>query len=141
VRLYHDLAQKFVDHGPVITFAFACICIQVWPTEMTIWALVIALLICKFCLDRIDKRLQVPLSCFILALVYVVPIGMIQAVTNRQVGLKWVSTIVVKAGGILLKRFACNSVVTELIVGYMLPGVSLSLCLSRPIWLKDGRKT
>jgi hypothetical protein len=29
-----------------ITFVFACICIQVWPSGMTIWALIIALLIC-----------------------------------------------------------------------------------------------
>ncbi|KAG2004332.1 peptide transporter MTD1, variant 2 [Coprinopsis cinerea AmutBmut pab1-1] len=64
----------------VITFTFACVCIQVWPTGMTIWALVIALLI---------------------ALFYVIPIGMIQAITNRQVGL---------------------NVITELIVGFMLPG-------------------
>lgn len=62
------------------TFAFACVCIEVWPTGMTIWALVIALLI---------------------ALVFTIPIGMIQAITNRQVGL---------------------NVITELIVGYILPG-------------------
>ncbi|KAF9473387.1 small oligopeptide transporter [Pholiota conissans] len=64
----------------VITFVFACICIQVWPSGMTIWALIIALLI---------------------SVVYVIPIGMIQAVTNRQVGL---------------------NVITELIVGFMIPG-------------------
>ncbi|TFK31608.1 small oligopeptide transporter [Crucibulum laeve] len=63
-----------------VTFAFACICIQLWPSGMTIWALVIALII---------------------AIVYVIPIGMIQAVTNRQVGL---------------------NVITELIVGFMIPG-------------------
>ncbi|KAF8811268.1 small oligopeptide transporter [Phlegmacium glaucopus] len=64
----------------VITFIFACVCIQLWPSGMTIWALVIALL---------------------LALVYVIPIGMIQAVTNRQVAL---------------------NVITELVVGFMIPG-------------------
>ncbi|KAF8154812.1 small oligopeptide transporter [Crassisporium funariophilum] len=64
----------------VVTFIFACVCIQLWPSGMTIWALVIALLI---------------------SLVYVIPIGMIQAVTNRQVGL---------------------NVITELIVGFMIPG-------------------
>ncbi|PPQ69348.1 hypothetical protein CVT24_001643 [Panaeolus cyanescens] len=64
----------------VVTFIFACVCIELWPTGMTIWALIIALLI---------------------ALVYVIPIGMIQAVTNRQVGL---------------------NVITELIIGFMIPG-------------------
>jgi len=51
-----------------------------WPSGMTIWGLVIALLI---------------------SLVYLIPIGMIQAITNRQVGL---------------------NVITELIVGFMIPG-------------------
>ncbi|EDR06311.1 oligopeptide transporter [Laccaria bicolor S238N-H82] len=64
----------------VITFVFACICIKVWPTQMPIWALLIALLIATF---------------------YVIPIGMIQAITNRQVGL---------------------NVITELIAGFMMPG-------------------
>ncbi|PFH48073.1 hypothetical protein AMATHDRAFT_6159 [Amanita thiersii Skay4041] len=64
----------------VVTFTFACICINVWPSGMTVWALVIALLI---------------------SLVYIVPIGMIQAITNRQVGL---------------------NVLTELIIGFMIPG-------------------
>ncbi|KAJ3500601.1 hypothetical protein NLJ89_g9722 [Agrocybe chaxingu] len=64
----------------VVTFIFACVCIELWPSGMTIWALVIALLI---------------------SVVYVLPIGMIQAVTNRQVGL---------------------NVITELIVGFMIPG-------------------
>ncbi|KAF8908210.1 oligopeptide transporter [Gymnopilus junonius] len=64
----------------VITFVLACICITIWPTGMTIWALLIALLI---------------------AVVYVIPIGMIQAVTNRQVGL---------------------NVIAELMVGFLIPG-------------------
>ncbi|TFK61872.1 small oligopeptide transporter, partial [Pluteus cervinus] len=63
-----------------VSFAFACVCIKVWPSGMTIWALVIALLI---------------------SIVYVIPIGMIQAITNRQIGL---------------------NVLTELIVGFMIPG-------------------
>ncbi|KAF8874423.1 OPT oligopeptide transporter protein-domain-containing protein [Infundibulicybe gibba] len=64
----------------LVTFAFACICIHVWPSGMTIWALVIALLI---------------------AVSYIIPIGMIQAITNRQVGL---------------------NVLTELLIGFMIPG-------------------
>ncbi|KAH8096862.1 small oligopeptide transporter [Cristinia sonorae] len=66
-----------------VTFAFACICVKVYPTQMPIWAVVVALLISLF---------------------FVVPVGMIQAVTTRQVGL---------------------NVITELIAGYMLPGMPM----------------
>ncbi|EKM53153.1 uncharacterized protein PHACADRAFT_197581 [Phanerochaete carnosa HHB-10118-sp] len=71
----------------VVTFVFACVCVEIWPTRMPIWALIVALLI---------------------ALIYVVPIGMIQAVTNRQVGL---------------------NVITELIIGYMLPGRPVAMMM------------
>ncbi|TRM57392.1 OPT oligopeptide transporter protein-domain-containing protein [Schizophyllum amplum] len=71
----------------VVTFAFACACIEVWPSGMTIWALLVALVI---------------------SLLYLVPIGMIQAVTNRQVGL---------------------NVITELIVGFMLPGKPVAMMM------------
>ncbi|GLB41159.1 putative OPT oligopeptide transporter protein [Lyophyllum shimeji] len=64
----------------VVTFTFACVCIQVWPAGMTIWALVIGLIV---------------------SVIYVIPIGMIQAVTNRQIGL---------------------NVITELIIGFIIPG-------------------
>ncbi|KAG2356062.1 OPT oligopeptide transporter protein-domain-containing protein [Suillus spraguei] len=47
-------------------FALGVISIEIWPTEMPVWAFVIALLI---------------------ALPYVIPCGMIQAITNQQVGL------------------------------------------------------
>ena len=68
----------------VITFVLAAVCIQHWPSGMTIWALVIALLIGEFSRKEFSN-LDVY---FRKALVYVIPIGMIQAVTNRQVGLK-----------------------------------------------------
>ncbi|KAI0827216.1 small oligopeptide transporter [Trametes gibbosa] len=71
----------------VVTFVFACLAIELFPTQMTIWALIVALLI---------------------ALVYIVPAGMIQAVTNRQVGL---------------------NVITELIIGYMLPGRPVAMMM------------
>ncbi|KAH9914186.1 OPT oligopeptide transporter [Epithele typhae] len=69
------------------TFPLACLCIKLYPTQMTIWALIVALLI---------------------AMVYLVPIGMIQAITNRQVGL---------------------NVITELIIGYMLPGRPIAMMM------------
>jgi len=68
-------------------FAFACISVEVWPSELPIWALIIALLI---------------------AFIYIVPIGMIQAITNQQVGL---------------------NVITELIIGYMLPGRPIAMMM------------
>jgi OPT family small oligopeptide transporter len=61
-------------------FVFGIVAIEVYHTEMPVWAFVLALAIAFF---------------------YIIPIGMIQAITNQQVGL---------------------NVITELIVGYALPG-------------------
>jgi OPT oligopeptide transporter protein len=63
----------------VSMFVFGVISIKLWPTQMPVWAFVLALII---------------------AFVYVIPIDMIQAITNQQVGL---------------------NVITELIIGYTLP--------------------
>lgn len=49
-----------------VMFVFGLVSIEVWHTEMPVWAFVFALLI---------------------SFVYTVPIGMIQAITNQQVGL------------------------------------------------------
>ncbi|KAJ7872143.1 small oligopeptide transporter [Mycena olivaceomarginata] len=66
---------------------FGIISIEVWPTGTPVWALVVAL---------------------VLALAYVVPVGIIQAITGQQVGL---------------------NVMTELIVGYALPGHPIAMML------------
>ncbi|EGN96301.1 hypothetical protein SERLA73DRAFT_112539 [Serpula lacrymans var. lacrymans S7.3] len=68
-------------------FAFGVICIEVWNTQMPVWAFVLGLII-SFC--------------------YTIPIGMIQAITNQQVGL---------------------NVITELIIGYALPGRPIAMML------------
>ncbi|KAF9233210.1 OPT oligopeptide transporter protein-domain-containing protein [Melanogaster broomeanus] len=68
-------------------FVFGIILIEVWHTEFPVWAFVLSLLIAFF---------------------YVVPIGMIQAITNQQVGL---------------------NVITELIVGYALPGRPIAMMM------------
>lgn len=68
-------------------FAFGVIGIELWPTQMPVWAFVLAL---------------------VLAYAYVVPIGMIQAITNQQIGL---------------------NVVTELVIGYALPGKPVAMML------------
>ncbi|KAF9004875.1 OPT oligopeptide transporter [Hymenopellis radicata] len=68
-------------------FALGVVSIEVWPTEMPVWAFVIALAV---------------------AFTYVVPVGMIQALTNQQVGL---------------------NVITELIIGYALPGRPIAMMM------------
>jgi len=68
-------------------FGIGIISIEVWPTQMPVWAFVLALLISFF---------------------YVIPIGMIQAITNQQVGL---------------------NVITELIIGFALPGHPVAMMM------------
>ncbi|KAI5123200.1 hypothetical protein M0805_003967 [Coniferiporia weirii] len=68
-------------------FVFGIISIEVWPTEFPVWAFVLSLII---------------------SFVYVIPIGMIQAITNQQVGL---------------------NVITELIIGYALPGRPVAMMM------------
>ncbi|KAG9310425.1 OPT oligopeptide transporter protein-domain-containing protein [Chiua virens] len=68
-------------------FVLGVISIELWHTQMPVWAFVIALLI---------------------AFSYVIPCGMIQAITNQQVGL---------------------NVVTELVIGYALPGRPIATML------------
>jgi hypothetical protein len=63
---------------------------------------------------------------FALAFAYVIPIGMIQAITNQQVGLKYVfyfNLFRIKKLTVLL------SVITELIIGYMLPGKPIAMMM------------
>ena len=71
----------------VSMFAFGVIAIEIYPTQMPVWAFVLALAV---------------------AFVYTIPIGIIQAVTNQQIGL---------------------NVITELVVGYVLPGQPLAMML------------
>ncbi|TRM62818.1 OPT oligopeptide transporter protein-domain-containing protein [Schizophyllum amplum] len=70
-----------------VTFTFGVVCIEVWPTELPVWGFIVAL---------------------VLSFAFVVPIGMIQAVTNHQVSL---------------------GIISELIVGYMLPGRPVAMML------------
>ncbi|KAL7278030.1 OPT oligopeptide transporter [Trametes coccinea BRFM310] len=71
----------------VVMFIFGVISIEVWDTQMPVWALVLALII---------------------AFIYTIPVGMIQAITNQQVGL---------------------NVITELIIGYALPGKPIAMMM------------
>ena len=68
-------------------FVFGIVSIEVWHTQLPVWAFILSLII---------------------AFVYVIPIGMIQAITNQQVGL---------------------NVITELIIGYALPGKAIAMMM------------
>ncbi|KAG6868859.1 hypothetical protein C0993_008988 [Termitomyces sp. T159_Od127] len=68
-------------------FVFGIVAIEVWETKFPVQYFILALVI---------------------AFVYIIPIGMIQAITNQQVGL---------------------NVVTELIIGYALPGHPVAMML------------
>ncbi|KAI0052774.1 small oligopeptide transporter [Auriscalpium vulgare] len=68
-------------------FVFGVVAIEVWNTQFPVWAFVLALII---------------------SFVYTVPIGVIQAITNQQVGL---------------------NVITELIIGYALPGKPIAMMM------------
>lgn len=63
----------------------SAVTIEVWPTGVPIWGLLLAISIAAF---------------------YIVPAGMIQAITNQQIGL---------------------NVITELVAGYTIPGKPLAL--------------
>lgn len=67
----------------VSQFIFSIVCLEVWHTEFPIYVFII---------------------CLMISFIYTVPIGMIQAITNQQIG---------------------TNVITELIVGYWLPGKPL----------------
>ncbi|KAI0248083.1 OPT oligopeptide transporter, partial [Lactifluus subvellereus] len=71
----------------VVVFAMSAVTIEIWPTEVPIWGLFLALSIAAF---------------------YIIPMGMIQAITNQQIGL---------------------NVIAELIAGYALPGKPLALMI------------
>ncbi|KAI0919974.1 hypothetical protein AcV5_001906 [Taiwanofungus camphoratus] len=71
----------------VTMFIFGVVSIEVWNTQFPVWALILALLI---------------------SFVYTIPIGMIQAITNQQIGL---------------------NVITELIIGYALPGKPIAMMM------------
>ena len=67
--VYPEVPQWCYAAIGLISFALGIVAIKVWDTQLPVWAYVIAIII---------------------ALVYAVPIGMIQAITNVQVGLKYV---------------------------------------------------
>jgi len=87
-------------------FVFGVIVIEVWETQLPVWAFVLALVICVFSLP---PRCSSQVLMFIYsAFIYTVPIGVIRAITNQQIGI---------------------NVITELIIGYLLPGRPIAMML------------
>ncbi|KAG8706561.1 hypothetical protein FRC09_002348 [Ceratobasidium sp. 395] len=84
---YPEVPQWWYATLGLIAFALGIVTIEVWDTKLPVWAYLISIMI---------------------AVVYLVPVGMIQAITNQQVGL---------------------NVITELIVGYMLPGRPVAMMI------------
>ncbi|KAG8737925.1 hypothetical protein FRC10_007530 [Ceratobasidium sp. 414] len=84
---YPEVPQWWYVALGLIAFVLGIVTIEVWDTKLPVWAYLISLMI---------------------ALVYLVPVGMIQAITNQQVGL---------------------NVITELIIGYMLPGRPVAMMI------------
>ncbi|CEJ91212.1 Putative Oligopeptide transporter OPT-like protein [[Torrubiella] hemipterigena] len=87
MRKYKEAPEWWFMAIFAVNFAFGLIASQVWPTHMPWWSYIIAILIGS--------------ALFI-------PIGIIQAITNQQVGL---------------------NIVTEMIFGYMLPGRPVAMML------------
>lgn len=98
-------------------FAFGVISIELWPTQMPVWAFVLALAI---------------------SLVYVIPIGMIQAITNQQIGLNVITELIIGYDSLhiqmLMLRLICK-------LRYALPGRPIAMMMFKTwgfivnIWL------
>jgi OPT family small oligopeptide transporter len=87
MRKYREAPEWWFFTVFVITFAFGMIASQVYPTHLTWWAYIV---------------------CIIIGAVLILPVGIIQAITNQQTGL---------------------NVITEMIIGYMSPGKPIAMML------------
>ncbi|KAF8342569.1 OPT oligopeptide transporter [Cantharellus anzutake] len=84
---YPEVPQWYYLTIGAVSFALGVVAITVWDTQLPIWAFIVAIFV---------------------ALFYAVPIGMVEAITNVQVGL---------------------NVFTELIIGYALPGKPVAMMI------------
>lgn len=87
MSVYDEVPHYWYGALALVAFVLAIITIEVFDTKLPVWALIIAL---------------------ILALVFLIPVGMIQAITNQTVALQ---------------------VLAELIVGYALPGRPVAMMI------------
>lgn len=87
MKKYRDSPEWWYLSMYVVLFALSMFTVLYWDTHMTWWAFII---------------------CMILPLIFIIPIGMVMAITNIQIGL---------------------NVITEFIVGYMLPGRPIAMMI------------
>lgn len=87
MRKYREAPEWWFASVFAVSFAFGMIASQVWLTHLTWWAYII---------------------CVLIGVVLILPVGVIQAITNQQTGL---------------------NVITELIIGYMQPGRPIAMML------------
>jgi hypothetical protein len=106
-------------------FAFAVISIEVVQTDLPVWGFVFAILIGELYLSTCRRSVGLILVAFI----YVIPVGTIQAITNLQVGLKCVSRSDFVMQSQRISAFFIRSVITELMIGYVLPGKPIAMML------------
>ncbi|CAN8105626.1 unnamed protein product [Discula destructiva] len=87
MRKYREAPEWWFVSVFIVSFAFGMIASQVWQTHLAWWAYII---------------------CVLIGVVLILPVGVIQAITNQQTGL---------------------NVITELIIGYMQPGRPIAMML------------
>jgi OPT family small oligopeptide transporter len=87
MRKYHEAPEWWFATVFLVSFGFGMIASQYWATHLAWWAYII---------------------CVLIGVVLILPVGVIQAITNQQTGL---------------------NVITELIIGYMQPGKPLAMML------------
>ncbi|TVY39988.1 Sexual differentiation process protein [Lachnellula subtilissima] len=87
MRKYREVPEWWYIAIFIVMFAVSIVVVQVWDTGLPVWALILA---------------------YMLPIIFMIPIGIVQAVTNFQIGL---------------------NIITELIVGFMLPGRPIAMML------------
>ncbi|KAH8647162.1 OPT oligopeptide transporter protein-domain-containing protein [Xylariales sp. PMI_506] len=87
MRKYKEAPEWWFLIVFIASFAFGMVASQVWPTHLDWWAYII---------------------CIVIGAVFILPVGIIQAITNQQTGL---------------------NVITELIIGFMSPGKPIAMML------------
>ena len=87
MAVYPEVPHTWYAILGVVAFALSVVTITVFDTKLPVWALIVALLF---------------------AMIFVVPVGMIRAITNQQVALQ---------------------ILAELIVGYILPGRPVAMMI------------
>ncbi|KKF96328.1 Sexual differentiation process protein isp4 [Ceratocystis platani] len=87
MRKYKEAPEWWFMSIFALSFTFGMVASQAWSTHLPWWAYIV---------------------CILIAVFFILPVGIIQAITNQQTGL---------------------NVITEMIIGYMLPGRPIAMML------------